>query len=114
MSTRDKHQIVIFDTTLRDGEQSPGASLTHREKLELAHLLVQLNVDVIEAGFPVASPDDFAAVHAIAETIQGPTIAALARTVDKDIERAGNAIAPAKKRRIHTFSSGSDIHLKKM
>jgi 2-isopropylmalate synthase len=114
MSAKDKNRIVVFDTTLRDGEQSPGASLTHREKLELAHLLAQLNVDVIEAGFPIASPDDFAAVHAIAETIQGPTIAALARTMDKDIDRAGNAIAPARKRRIHTFSSGSDIHLKNM
>jgi len=114
MNVKDKDRIVIFDTTLRDGEQSPGASLTHWEKLELAHLLVQLNVDVIEAGFPIASPDDFAAVHAISETIRGPTIAALARTMDKDIERAGKAIAPAGKRRIHTFSSGSDIHLKNM
>ena len=114
MKTTDKNRVIIFDTTLRDGEQSPGASLTHREKLEIAQQLVLLNVDVIEAGFPIASPDDFAAVHAIAKTIKGPIIAALARTVDKDIERAGNAIAPARKRRIHTFSSGSDIHLKNM
>ena len=111
MSAQDSEKIVIFDTTLRDGEQSPGASLNHREKLELAFQLAKLNVDVIEAGFPIASPGDFEAVHKIAETIQGPTIAALARTVEKDIESAGRAIAPARKRRIHTFSSGSDIHL---
>jgi 2-isopropylmalate synthase len=114
MSTRKQDRVIIFDTTLRDGEQSPGASLNHREKIELARQLALLNVDVIEAGFPIASPDDFKAVHAIAETVHGPTIAALARTVEKDIERAGRAIAPAKKRRIHTFSSGSDIHLRDM
>jgi 2-isopropylmalate synthase len=107
----DKDRIIIFDTTLRDGEQSPGASLNHREKIEIAHALAALNVDIIEAGFPIASPDDFKAVHQIAKTVKGPTIAALARTVEKDIECAGRAIAPAKKRRIHTFSSGSDIHL---
>lgn len=114
MNKPDKDRVIIFDTTLRDGEQAPGASLTHREKLEIANALAALNVDVIEAGFPIASPDDFDAVHAIAETVKGPTIAALARTVDKDIERAGNAIAPAARKRIHTFSSGSDIHLKNM
>lgn len=111
---QDKNRIIIFDTTLRDGEQAPGCSLNHREKLEIAHALAMLNVDVIEAGFPIASPDDFNAVHTIAENVQGPTIAALARTVEKDIERAGKAIAPALKRRIHTFSSGSDIHLEKI
>ena len=73
--------INIFDTTLRDGEQAPGASLNHREKLEIAHALAALKVDVIEAGFPIASPDDFKAVHEIAETVRGPTIAALARTL---------------------------------
>jgi 2-isopropylmalate synthase len=108
----DTNSVIIFDTTLRDGEQAPGASLNHREKLEIAHALAALKVDVIEAGFPIASPDDFDAVHAIAETVQGPTIAALARTVEKDIERAGRAVEPAARRRIHTFSSGSDIHLK--
>ena len=107
-------RILIFDTTLRDGEQAPGASLTHREKLEIANALAALNVDIIEAGFPIASPDDFEAVKAIASTVQGPVIAALARTVEKDIERAGQALMPAAKRRIHTFSSGSDIHLKNM
>jgi len=111
MTTKDKNRIIIFDTTLRDGEQAPGASLNHWEKLEIAHALAALNVDVIEAGFPIASPDDFDAVHKIAETIRGPTIAALARTVEKDIRCAGQAIAPARKRRIHAFSSGSDIHL---
>ncbi|MBA4389037.1 MAG: 2-isopropylmalate synthase [Verrucomicrobia bacterium] len=108
---KDTDRVIIFDTTLRDGEQSPGASLNHREKIEIAHALAALNVDVIEAGFPIASPDDFKAVHQIAEVIQGPTIAGLARTLEKDIECAGRAIAPAKKKRIHTFSSGSDIHL---
>jgi 2-isopropylmalate synthase len=112
MKTKDKDRVIIFDTTLRDGEQCPGASLTHREKLEIAHALASLNVDVIEAGFPIASPDDFEAVHKIAEVVKGPTIAGLARTMEKDIECAGRAIAPARKRRIHTFSSGSDIHLK--
>jgi 2-isopropylmalate synthase len=107
----DGDDVIIFDTTLRDGEQAPGASLNHREKLEIAHALAALNVDIIEAGFPIASPDDFDAVHAIAETVRGPTIAALARTVEKDIDCAGRAIAPAAKRRIHVFSSGSDIHL---
>jgi len=112
MSEDSYERVVIFDTTLRDGEQSPGASLNRREKLELAHTLQALNVDVIEAGFPVASPDDFEAVQAIAGAITGPTIAALARTVEKDIESAGKALAAAPKRRIHTFSSGSDVHLK--
>ncbi|MDI6774546.1 MAG: 2-isopropylmalate synthase [Verrucomicrobiota bacterium] len=110
----DTNRVIIFDTTLRDGEQSPGASLNRREKIELARQLALLNVDVIEAGFPIASQDDFDAVHAIAGIVKGPTIAALARTVEKDIERAGRALAPAKKRRIHTFSSGSDIHLRTM
>jgi 2-isopropylmalate synthase len=113
-SKTDKDKVIIFDTTLRDGEQAPGCSLNHREKLEIAHALAALNVDVIEAGFPIASPDDFDAVHAIAGTVKGPTIAALARTVEKDIECAGRAIAPAGRRRIHTFSSGSDIHLEKI
>ncbi len=115
MKTKDDlDRVIIFDTTLRDGEQSPGCSLNQREKLEIAHALAALNVDVIEAGFPIASPDDFAAVHAIAESVEGPIIAALCRIVEKDIERAGQAIASARKRRLHTFSSGSDIHLEKI
>jgi 2-isopropylmalate synthase len=108
------NQVMIFDTTLRDGEQCPGASMNTREKLEVARQLARLKVDIIEAGFPIASDGDFEAVHAIATEVQGPCIAALARTIEKDIVRAGEAIAPAAKRRIHTFSSGSDIHLKTM
>jgi 2-isopropylmalate synthase len=111
-TTTSKDRVLIFDTTLRDGEQAPGASLNRREKLEIAHALATLNVDIIEAGFPIASPDDFEAVRVIAESVRGPTIAALARTVEKDIEHAGRSLASAPKRRIHTFSSGSDIHLK--
>jgi 2-isopropylmalate synthase len=114
MKTAKQEQVIIFDTTLRDGEQAPGCSLNRREKLEIAHALAVLKVDVIEAGFPIASPDDFEAVHTIAESVKGPTIAALARTIEKDIERAGMAIAPATRKRIHTFSSGSDIHLEKI
>jgi 2-isopropylmalate synthase len=114
MKKVDADRVVIFDTTLRDGEQCPGATMNLHEKLEVARQLARLKVDIIEAGFPIASPGDFEAVHEIARTVQGPTIAALARIVEKDIERAGNAIAPAKRKRIHTFSSGSDIHLQTM
>jgi 2-isopropylmalate synthase len=112
MATRRsaKDRIIVFDTTLRDGEQSPGASLNHREKLELAHQLAKMKVDVIEAGFPIASPDDFNAVKAIAETIKGPVICGLARCVNKDIERCGEAVAPAGKSRIHVFLATSAIH----
>ncbi len=106
----DKNRVYIFDTTLRDGEQSPGASLNHREKLEIAHQLARLNVDIIEAGFPIASPGDFNAVKAIAETIKGPTIAGLARCIDKDIERCAEAVSPAEKARIHVFLATSKIH----
>ena len=102
--------VVIFDTTLRDGEQSPGASLHHREKLEIAHQLALLKVDIIEAGFPIASPGDFKAVKEIAESIKGPTIAGLARCVNKDIECCARAVAPAKKSRIHVFLATSAIH----
>jgi 2-isopropylmalate synthase len=111
MNTQDdKDKIVIFDTTLRDGEQSPGASLNHREKLEIAHQLARLNVDVIEGGFPIASPGDFAAVKAIAESVKGPTICGLARCLDKDIERCADAIKPAEKGHIHVFLATSAIH----
>lgn len=104
-------KVLIFDTTLRDGEQCPGASLNHREKLEIAQQLARLNVDVIEAGFPIASPDDFRAVKAIAKTIKGPHIAGLARCLNKDIERCAEAVAPAGKRgRIHVFLATSPIH----
>ena len=112
MSTQNEQdRVIIFDTTLRDGEQCPGATMNLHEKLEVARQLARLQVDIIEAGFPIASPGDFEAVRCIAETVSGPTIAALARTKEKDIARAADALAPAKKRRIHTFSSGSDIHI---
>ncbi len=106
----DPNRVYIFDTTLRDGEQSPGASLNHREKLEIAHQLALMNVDIIEAGFPIASPGDFNAVKAIAESVKGPTIAGLARCVDKDIARCAEAVAPAEDPRIHVFLATSKIH----
>jgi len=107
----EKDRVVIFDTTLRDGEQCPGATMNLHEKLEVAKQLARLQVDIIEAGFPIASPGDYEAVRRISESIDGPVICALARIKEKDISRAGDALAPAKRRRIHTFSSGSDIHL---
>jgi 2-isopropylmalate synthase len=107
-----KQKIVIFDTTLRDGEQAPGASLSIAEKLEIAQQLAHLGVDIIEAGFPVSSPVQFEATKLVSEQVAGPTIAALARTDEKDIEAAGKAVAPAKKRRIHTFIATSPIHMK--
>lgn len=104
-------RIYIFDTTLRDGEQSPGVSLNVQEKLEIAQQLARLNVDVIEAGFPVASPGDFDAVQQIALKVRGPVIAALARANQKDIDRAWEAVKEAEHPRIHTFIATSDIHL---
>ncbi len=109
---KNKDNVVIFDTTLRDGEQCPGASLTHREKVEIAHQLAKLGVDVIEAGFPIASPGDFAAVKAVAEAVNGPSVCGLARCLNKDIERCAEAVAPAKKPRIHVFLATSAIHRK--
>lgn len=109
MSKSEK--IIIFDTTLRDGEQCPGASLNLREKLEVAHQLVSLNVDVIEGGFPVASPDDFEAIKAMSNEIKGTTIAGLARCLDKDIERAAEALENAAHPRIHVFLATSKIHM---
>ena len=106
-------RVLIFDTTLRDGEQSPGASLTSDQKLEIAHQLARLGVDIIEAGFPAASPDDFAAVQRIAREVKGPIIAGLARAVPEDIDRCWEAIKDAEKPRIHTFLSTSDIHLER-
>jgi 2-isopropylmalate synthase len=103
-------QITIFDTTLRDGEQSPGCSMNLDEKLEVAQALVDLGVDVIEAGFPIASPGDFEAVQRIAETVRGATICGLARCNDKDIDRAGEALRGADDRRIHVFLATSAIH----
>jgi len=104
-------KIIIFDTTLRDGEQCPGASLEAHEKLEIARQLVRLNVDVIEAGFPVSSPGDFAAVKSIAQKIKGPAICGLARCIKKDIDAAVEAIKPAKRKRIHLFLATSKIHM---
>lgn len=107
----NNNRIVIFDTTLRDGEQCPGASMNHKEKMSVAHQLARLKVDVIEAGFPVISEGDFAAVHQIASEVEGPTIAGLARCVPKDIEAAGKAVEPAgDKGRIHVFLATSRIH----
>ena len=105
------NRIIIFDTTLRDGEQCPGAAMTPREKLEVARQLARLGVDVIEAGFPVVSDGDFASVQEIARKVRGPTICGLARCVPKDIEAAGAAVKPAgKKGRIHVFLGTSKIH----
>ncbi|HEX3246915.1 MAG TPA: 2-isopropylmalate synthase [Chloroflexota bacterium] len=106
-------RVLIFDTTLRDGEQSPGASLTSDQKLEIAHQLARLGVDIIEAGFPAASPDDFAAVQRIAREVKGPIIAGLARAVPEDVDRCWEAIKDAERPRIHTFLSTSDIHLER-
>lgn len=105
-------KIKIFDTTLRDGEQCPGASMNLREKMEVARQLCELNVDVIEAGFPIASPGDFKAVQEIAEQIRGPVICGLARCLDKDIEKAAQALEQAEKNRIHVFLATSKIHMK--
>lgn len=104
--------IKIFDTTLRDGEQSPGASMNVEEKLHVARQLARLNVDIIEAGFPIASPGDFEAVQRIAEEIKEVTVCGLARAKDIDIERVAEAIKPSVSGRIHTFIATSDIHLK--
>ena len=103
--------IVIFDTTLRDGEQSPGAAMTKEEKVRVARQLERLGVDVIEAGFAAASPGDWEAVHEIAKTITESTVCSLARAVENDIRKAGEAIAPAPKKRIHTFIATSPIHM---
>src|SRR4030042_6895339 len=105
-------KILIFDTTLRDGEQSPGFSMNIEEKLQVARQLEKLNVDIIEAGFPIASEGDFEAVRAIAGAIKGCRIAALARAEDSDIDRAWQAIKEAQDPLIHTFISTSDFHLK--
>jgi 2-isopropylmalate synthase len=114
MAFENHNRVTIFDTTLRDGEQSPGASLTSAEKIEIARQLARLGVDVIEAGFPAASPDDLEAVRQIAIEIgteSGPTIAGLARAHPRDIDKVWEAVAPAAKPRIHTFIATSDLHL---
>ncbi len=108
----DKDRVVIFDTTLRDGEQCPGATMTHEEKLDVAELLDTMGVDIIEAGFPIASDGDFAAVHEIAKRAKNAVICGLARAAFKDIDRCAEAIKPAERKRIHTFLSTSPVHMK--
>jgi len=107
----DPNRVLIFDTTLRDGEQSPGISLNTQEKLEIAQQLARLGVDVIEAGFPITSPGDFEAVQEIAREVQGPVICGLARTAASDIERAWEAVRNAARPRIHVFIATSDLHI---
>jgi 2-isopropylmalate synthase len=109
MINQDK--LIIFDTTLRDGEQSPGASMTKDEKVRIAKALERMRVDVIEAGFPIASGGDFDAVKAVASAVTGSTVCGLARALDKDIDRAGEALRPANAARIHTFIATSPIHM---
>jgi 2-isopropylmalate synthase len=104
-------KLIIFDTTLRDGEQSPGAAMTREEKIRIARQLEKLGVDVIEAGFAAASPGDFEAIRAIAEIIKDSTVCSLARASENDVRRAGEAIKPAKSGRIHTFIATSPIHM---
>jgi 2-isopropylmalate synthase len=113
MDRSEKDRVRIFDTTLRDGEQSPGISLGKQEKLEIAHQLARLGVDVIEAGFPITSPGDFDAVQAIAREVEGPVICGLARTSKQDIDAAWNAVKDAERPRIHTFIATSDIHIER-
>jgi 2-isopropylmalate synthase len=108
----DENRVLIFDTTLRDGEQSPGISLNTQEKLEIAQQLARLGVDVIEAGFPITSPGDFDAVQEISRNVEGPVICALARTAAGDIDRAWEAVRGAERPRIHTFIATSDLHIK--
>jgi 2-isopropylmalate synthase len=112
MAADSADRVVIFDTTLRDGEQAPGCSMTLEEKILVARQLEHLGVDVIEAGFPIASPGDFESVRQIAQTVTRPIVAGLARCVPKDIERAGQAVADAKRGRIHVFLATSKIHRK--
>ncbi|BCD62701.1 2-isopropylmalate synthase [Nitratiruptor sp. YY08-26] len=107
-----KEQVKIFDTTLRDGEQSPGASMNTEEKIQIAKQLEKLGVDIIEAGFAAASPGDFEAIRKISEVVSKSTVCSLARALEKDIKAAGEAIAPAKFKRIHTFIATSPIHMK--
>jgi len=106
-----ENKVYIFDTTLRDGEQCPGAALKHHEKMRIAHKLALLNVDVIEAGFPFSSPGDFESVRQIAAEVKGPSICGLSRATPQDIEATWDAVKVAEKPRIHTFIGTSDIHI---
>src|ERR1700753_4167273 len=104
-------RVYFFDTTLRDGEQSPGCTMHHAEKLRMAHQLAALGVDIIEAGFAIASDGDSASIRAISKEVKGPRIASLARCKREDIEAAARAVEPAEKNRIHVFLASSDLHL---
>jgi 2-isopropylmalate synthase len=104
-------RVTIFDTTLRDGEQSPGIHLNTREKVEIAQQLARLQVDVLEAGFPISSPGDFEATRAVAREVPGVIVAGLARADERDVTAAGEAVRDAERPRIHTFIATSDIHL---
>src|SRR5574341_847360 len=106
-------KVFIFDTTLRDGEQVPGAKLAKEQKVEIARQLAALRVDIIEAGFPISSPGDFVAVQAVAREVKGPIITGLARAIRKDIDTLWEAVRVAKRPRIHTFLGTSDIHIQK-
>ena len=110
----ETERLIIFDTTLRDGEQSPGISLDAAEKLEIAEQLARLGVDYIEAGFPVASQGDFEAVRTIARAVEGPVIAALSRTQLRDVDRCWEALRDADRARIHVFISTSPNHMEHM
>jgi len=112
MTTTDPNHIVIFDTTLRDGEQSPGVSMNLDEKIRIATVLEKMGVDVIEAGFPIASNRSFEAVHEVAKRVKNSTVCGLARATEADIERCAEAIEPADRKRIHTFISTSPMHMK--
>ena len=111
MERSEANRVKIFDTTLRDGEQSPGISLNKQEKLEIAHQLARLGVDIIEAGFPISSPGDFEAVQAIAREVHGPVICGLARANSQDVDAVWKAVKDSERPRIHTFISTSDIHI---
>jgi 2-isopropylmalate synthase len=106
-------KLIIFDTTLRDGEQSPGASMTKEEKIRIAKQLERMKVDIIEAGFAASSNGDFDAIHTIASMIKDSTVCSLARANDKDIQRAADALKPADHFRIHTFIATSPLHMEK-
>src|ERR1700679_1017876 len=110
--TGELQPILIFDTTLRDGEQSPGAAMNHDEKLQIAELLDEMGVDVIEAGFPISSPGDFKAVSEIAKLVKKASVWGLSRAGFKDIDKAGEALKGAYRPRIHTFISTSPVHMK--
>src|SRR5918911_3000999 len=113
MAASSPDKLIIFDTTLRDGEQSPGASMTREEKIRIAKQLERLKVDVIEAGFAASSQGDFEAIRAIAQLVKDSTVCSLSRANDRDISRAAEALALAARKRIHTFIATSPLHMEK-